>query len=142
MMVETLDVLTFNSYYSPLTTKVFWCILSVYYLCHRLQVNAMLHRLFRFLFPQASPEEIKHKYHLPENLNLNIELTKDGWYVVESPDLPGLITQARNRQELLDMVNDAVLTYFDVPKREADYIYDELRIGTEVVRYQAQLRTA
>lgn len=102
----------------------------------------MINKFFRFFFPQAHPADIKRKYKLPESISLNIELTKDNWYVAESPDIPGLFTQARSQEELLNMVNDAVLTYFDVPKREADYVYDQLQIGDEVVRYQAQLKTA
>lgn len=102
----------------------------------------MLNTLFRFFFPAKHPEEIKQKYHLPNSISLNIEMTKDGWYLAESPDVPGLFTQAHSQEELLAMVNDAVLTYFDVPKREGDYVYDHLQIGDEVVRYRAELKTA
>ncbi|MEK7651938.1 MAG: type II toxin-antitoxin system HicB family antitoxin [Patescibacteria group bacterium] len=75
-------------------------------------------------------------------MHLQIRLTKDGWFVASVPELPGLITQAQTQHELLDMVNDAVLTYFDVPKRQADIIYDQLNIqGVPAVQYEAQLRT-
>lgn len=102
----------------------------------------MFHKLFRMIFPAMAPEIIKRKYNIPDNLRLHIELTQDGWYIADSPELPGLFTQARTREELLHMINDAILTYFDVPKREADYVYNELKIGNEIVCYQAQLRTA
>lgn len=102
----------------------------------------MFNNIFRFFSPQAHPVDIKQKYHLPDSISLNIELTKDGWYVADSPDLPGLFTQARNQKELLNMINDAVLTYFDVPKQEADYIYDQIKIGGQTIRYQAKLQTA
>lgn len=101
----------------------------------------MLNKIFRFFFPQAHPADVKLKYKLPDSITLNIELTKDGWYLAESPDIPGLFTQARTQEELLDMVNDAILTYFNVPKREADYVYDKLQIGDQKVRYNVQLRT-
>ncbi|MCX6784718.1 MAG: type II toxin-antitoxin system HicB family antitoxin [Candidatus Komeilibacteria bacterium] len=102
----------------------------------------MINKLYRFIFPQAHPADIKRKYNLPDSITLNVELTKDNWFVAESPDVPGLFTQARSQEELLDMVNDAVLTYYNVPKREADYVYDRLNIGDQVVRYHAQLKTA
>ncbi len=101
----------------------------------------MINKLFRFFFPQAKLADIKRKYNLPNSISLNIEITKDNWYLAESPDIPGLFTQARSQEELLNMVNDAVLTYFNVPKREADFVYDKLQIGDEVVRYHAQLQT-
>ena len=40
------------------------------------------------------------------------------------------------------MVNDAVLTYFGVPKRESDFIFNEFRMANnEIIRYEAQLQT-
>jgi hypothetical protein len=30
--------------------------------------------------------------------------------------------------ELIEVYNDAVLTYFDVPKRESDYVFNELNL--------------
>ena len=101
----------------------------------------MLNRLFRYFFPQKNPFYIKKKYGIPNTISLNIEL-RDGWYTAAIPELPGLFTQAKSQEELLDMVNDAVLTYFDVPKRESDFVFDQLKIGDEVVRYNAQLKTA
>lgn len=46
--------------------------------------------------------------------------------IATSKDLPGLITNAKNTEELLEMINDAVLEYFDVSKLESDYIFDVL----------------
>ena len=39
------------------------------------------------------------------------------------------------------MLNDAILTYFDVPKREADVVYDRVTVGDQVIQYRAQLQT-
>ena len=57
------------------------------------------------------------------------------------PDQPGLVTEANSRQGLLEMVNDALLTYYDVPRRKADIVYDRLNVGNEVIQYQGQLQT-
>lgn len=64
----------------------------------------------------------------------------DGWFCASSPDLPGLVTQARSQKELVEMVNDAVLCYFDVPRREADIIYDKIIFGGQTVSYDGELQ--
>jgi predicted RNase H-like HicB family nuclease len=65
----------------------------------------------------------------------------NGWLTVSSPQLPGLVTQAQSQSELVEMVNDAVLTYYGVPKREADIVYDKFNLGDQVIQYQAKLQT-
>lgn len=65
------------------------------------------------------PHQIKFKYGIPDKINFKIKTTKDGWMLITSPDLPGLITQAKNPKQLHKMINDAVLTYFDVPEDES-----------------------
>jgi len=102
----------------------------------------MLHKLFRLIYPAKNPAELVEQYHIPRTLNLQIRFTEDGWFVATVPELPGLLTQARSQEELLDMINDAVLTYFDVPKREADFVYDKLSVQGRTVEYKAQLRAA
>jgi predicted RNase H-like HicB family nuclease len=87
------------------------------------------------------PVEIKRRYNLPDAISLNVRL-EDGWFIVSSPELPGLVTQARSQEELVAMVNDAVLTYFDVPRREADVVYDRLVDNSgQLIQYQAKLQT-
>lgn len=88
----------------------------------------MLNQIFRFIFPPLSPVEIKRKYNIPNKLNLTVELTADGFFVLTSEELPGLITEAKDGKELIKMFNDAVLTYYDVPKREGDIAFDRLNI--------------
>jgi predicted RNase H-like HicB family nuclease len=98
-------------------------------------------RAFRLIFPHQNPYEIKKKYHLPVTLDLNVKLTPEGWFVATSPDLPGMVTQAKSKDDLIEMINDAVLTYFDVPKREADIVYDQFRFGGETIQYRGELAT-
>ena len=101
----------------------------------------IFHTIFRALYPHKEANAIKREYNLPAELKLKVRLYEDGWFVVTSPDLPGLVTQARNYQELIEMVNDAVLTYFDVPKRKADIVYNKFNIGNQVIQYEGQLQT-
>ena len=72
--------------------------------------------------------ELKEKYNLPSKVSLNIRLDDSGFFIVTSEDLPGLITEARDNKELIENINDAILTYFDVPKKYADIIFDTVNI--------------
>lgn len=104
----------------------------------------MFWKIYRLFFPPKTPAEIKEKYNIPDNINLQIKFTEEGWFVITSPELPGLITQGRKGNELLDMLNDAILTYFDVPKREGDIVMNTINIdGYGVIRYsqKEQLQT-
>ena len=104
-------------------------------------MRELFNKVFRIVFPHQDPAFIKRKYGIPDTISLNIRLTQDGWFVVTSPELPGLVTQAKNQEELIEMVNDAVLSYFNVPKREADIVYDQFNIGNQTIQYSGQLRT-
>lgn len=85
-------------------------------------------KIFRFLFPETHPLQVKKKYGIPEKIDFNVKRKPNGWFVITSPDLPGLISQCKNLDELIEVYNDAVLTYFDVPKRESDYVFNELNL--------------
>ena len=96
-----------------------------------------------YLPPAVNPEEIKRKYGIPDELSLKIKMTADGWFIVTADDLPGLVTQARSHKELIEMFNDAVLTYYDVPKKEAAIIFDQLTVdGYGVIKYQPKFQAA
>lgn len=103
-------------------------------------MHTILHQFLRMLYPHADPAAVRREYGLPEQISLNVRLTEEGWFVATSPELPGLVTQARSQQELIAMVNDAALTYFDVPKRKADVVYDRLNLQGKVIHYQATLQ--
>lgn len=98
-------------------------------------------KAFRALFPHRNPVEVKREFKLPESINFSLRVTPDGWFVVTMPDHPGLVTEANSHRGLLEMINDAVLTYYDVPKRKADIVYDRLNVGDTVIQYQGQLQT-
>ena len=92
-----------------------------------LDTKKVLNKIYRSLIPAQEETVVKRQYGIPNKINLNLEL-KDGCFVITSPELPGFITQARNSEELLDMVNDAVLTYYDVPKRVSDFVYNKIDV--------------
>ena len=82
------------------------------------------------------------EHRIPESINWDIELNKNG-LVATSKDLPGLVTNAKNPEELLVMINDAVLEYFDVSKMESDFIFDTLNLqghGTVLLKQAKEKR--
>lgn len=54
---------------------------------------------------------------LPSTLKVEIHAREEGGFWARVKNLPGCYTQADDGLELIDMVNDAVLEYFDVPER-------------------------
>lgn len=59
---------------------------------------------------------IANKGKFPDNISVSITPSQDRGYIVNITDLPGCITQAENGKEIFEMVNDALYTYFEVPK--------------------------
>ncbi|MFH1191904.1 MAG: DUF1902 domain-containing protein [bacterium] len=90
--------------------------------------------LFRIFFPQKDPNCIKKLYNIPEKIDWEIKLNNQG-LVATSKTLPGLVTNASNTEELLEMMNDAVLEYFNVSKLDSDYIFDTLDLAGQGIIY-------
>ena len=65
---------------------------------------------------------MKEKYHLPNAIKVQLIKSKDGGYTIILPEYSGCITYAEDVNELISVVNDAVLTYFEVPSEEAKKI--------------------
>ena len=69
---------------------------------------------------------LKDKYELPDKLNVLIIKSKSGGLTAKLVDYPGCITHAESMGELIENLNDAILTYFEVPRNEAimaDFVY-------------------
>jgi len=63
------------------------------------------------------------KYNIPEILNLKIHGSNFGqpeYLIITCENVPRLITGGKNLKEAFSMINDAVLTYYDVPNAEFD----------------------
>lgn len=88
----------------------------------------MFNRIFRLFFPSLSTEEIKKKYNIPDTFHLKIRMTNDGYFVLTCEELPGLLTEASSGKELLEMFNDALLSYYNVPRREGDIVHNQMNI--------------
>lgn len=64
--------------------------------------------------------EVIKKFNLPLSIKVCLKVTKEGYFFAEFPDFPGCNTEATNFSELVKNVTDVVLTYFDVPRTEAE----------------------
>lgn len=61
---------------------------------------------------------LKEKYNLPSSVRVFIKKSKKGFYA-KFPDYPGCFTVAENGFELIKNITDALLTYFEVPRKDA-----------------------
>lgn len=59
---------------------------------------------------------------IPDSLDVVIKNSEDNGYWVDIKNLPGCFTQAENGKELFEMVNDAVYTHLDVPKKYVPFM--------------------
>lgn len=75
-------------------------------------------------FKPVDKEAIEcYQQKLPESINVRVNYPSKGKCVASirvGEDI--LYTQARNQEELEDMVNDAVYTYYEVPPRFTKYL--------------------
>lgn len=100
-----------------------------------------LQRLAKLFAPRISAEAAKQKYNLPERVTCDVELSPDGWFIATVPELPGLVTQGKTQDELVAMINDAVLCYFDVTENVKGLVYDRLNLDHTGVQYRGRLET-
>jgi hypothetical protein len=102
----------------------------------------MLNKIFRLIWPAKHPADIAKQYNIPTQIKFNFEPSKNGGIIATSDDLPGFVTEARNPQELLTMINDGILTYFDVPRTVGDVVHNRITIegvGTVSLAEQTQI---
>jgi predicted RNase H-like HicB family nuclease len=66
---------------------------------------------------KAQREYIKYVLLLPKKLSVDIHKAKEGGFWAKVKELPGCNTQGEDFVDLVEMVNDAIFTYFEVPKK-------------------------
>ena len=64
--------------------------------------------------------ELMKKYKLPRYIKVVVKVTREGSFFAYLPDYPGCLTEANDIIELIKNVTDAILTYFNVPKKVAE----------------------
>lgn len=101
----------------------------------------MFNKLLRLIYPAQQPIDLARNYNIPHQMRFNFQ-TKNGTIIATSDDLPGFVTEAKDAKELFEMINDGILTYFDVPRRVGDIVHDHMTIdgyGTVSLGEQRQL---
>ncbi|MGB7958193.1 MAG: type II toxin-antitoxin system HicB family antitoxin [Minisyncoccia bacterium] len=58
----------------------------------------------------------------PKVLEVGIKRSENGGFVAAIKTLPGCATQADSFSELIEMVNDAARTYFEIPQKLSPYM--------------------
>ena len=58
---------------------------------------------------------------LPQSVQVSVTRSEDGGFVAAVTSIPGTTTEADTFSELIDMVNDAVLTALNVPEKLRSY---------------------
>ncbi|OHA10202.1 MAG: hypothetical protein A3A44_01235 [Candidatus Sungbacteria bacterium RIFCSPLOWO2_01_FULL_60_25] len=75
---------------------------------------------------QLTVKDKKEIYRLraffPGNVGMRVRRSKDGGFSAAVTTFPGVFTEADTFSELIGMVNDAVMTYFEVPRRYVSFM--------------------
>ncbi len=64
-------------------------------------------------------KSVLKKYKLPETVQVEITRNEKGGFFAKLVDYPGCFTVADTPLELIQNVTDAILTYFEVPRKDA-----------------------
>lgn len=65
---------------------------------------------------------IAYKWRFPEKIEVSVNSSKDGGYIVYVNNFPGCVTQVETGRELFEMVHDAVYTYLEIPQKYQPYM--------------------
>lgn len=75
---------------------------------------------------KLSKKDIKEIHRLrslfPNEIAVRTRRSQDGGFVAQVAAFPGLVTEGETFSELIEMINDAMLTYFEVPRKYVPYI--------------------
>jgi hypothetical protein len=64
-------------------------------------------------------KSIQEEYNLPNSLKVLAKKDSSGGFIIKLADYPGAITYAATAGEFVPVLNDMVLTYFEVPNKVA-----------------------
>ncbi len=65
-------------------------------------------------------KDLRSKF--PAQISAKVSRSEDGGFVAEILSFPGCVTQGETLSELVEMVNDCVKTYLNVPQKFFQYI--------------------
>lgn len=74
-------------------------------------------------FTKADKKKIKElREKFPERISVKASRSKDGGFVAEITTFPGCFTQAETLSELIDMVNNCIRTYLEIPSQLCSFM--------------------
>lgn len=62
----------------------------------------------------------------PQEIEVRVSRSEDGGFIAAVRNFPGVSTEANTFSELIEMVNDALLTYFEIPAQYAPFVVSYL----------------
>ncbi len=65
---------------------------------------------------------VEQKYNLPLEIRVSIKKAGKGGLIIRLPDYSGAVSYAEHGGEVVNIVNDLILTYFNVPREEASKV--------------------
>ncbi len=73
-----------------------------------------------------APQEIKEVNKLrglfPREINVNVSRSEEGVFLARVNTLKGMFTEGKTFLELMEMINDAMRTYFEIPEKYLSYM--------------------
>lgn len=95
---------------------IIWCIIN--------SMNAIIRRI-RYFFDRPSLEEVAaYQHKMPNDVLVETSYDKKtGFYTARVAEINGekadvlIVTEGKTPEKLVEMVNDAILTYLDLPER-------------------------
>jgi predicted RNase H-like HicB family nuclease len=73
-----------------------------------------------------APQEIEKVNKLrdlfPREINVNISRSEDGVFLARVNTFKGIFTEGKTFLELMEMINDSVRTYFEIPEKYLSYM--------------------
>lgn len=78
------------------------------------------------LSQEEQKEIYKFRSLFPKEIAVRIHRSEDGGFFAEILTFPGVVTEANTFSELIEMINDAVISYFEVPEKYAPFVANYL----------------
>lgn len=79
---------------------------------------------------QLTQKEVQKIQHLrnmfPRQIGVRVSRSQDGGFVAQVANFPGCVTEADTFSELIEMVNDAMRTMLEIPKKYVSYMPEYL----------------
>ena len=83
---------------------------------------------------QKEKEKImKLRAQFPQRLNISVHCCEEGGFAAKINNLPGCITEGDTFIELIEMINDCVYTYFDIPLKYYAHMPAYIRLYSNIL---------